>query len=831
MFRIANSPRRTVLAVLLSIACATGAAAAAGPQTIDGPVGPALALKVVGSVPVEAVPFTDIDAAMAEDELASDPGLPQRFALPEPAALTPDNSGAWMRIDEDHDLWRVMIDAPGAVSLNLGFSRFQLPKGARVSLYPFDYQGKDDRRGVRVFDASDNRADGRLWTPIVLTDQMIVELLLPSEYGDGYQLEIGSINRGYRYFGAADPEKSGSCNIDVVCPEGDGWWTEINSVARITISGSYLCTGVMINNTAQDGTPYFLTADHCGVTSTTDQTVVAYWNYQSTTCGALGGGSLADFTSGTTFLVDNTDSDVTLLQLNQSPDPSFGVTFSGWDRRDQITSSAVGIHHPSGDEKAISFEYDPTQITSRLGYTSPGDGLYLRVVDWDLGTTEGGSSGSPLYSPEHRIVGQLYGGYAACNNDLSDWYGRFYSSWPYLASYLDPLGTGAETLDSYDPYGVGIQVAPTGIASAEGDTGGPFTPSSFTFTVTNVGGEALDFEAMTTASWLTVTGGSGTLAGYASADVTVDINSAAGALANGDYDGVVSFRNLTDGSGDTDRVVNLRIGVPVLHWTETLDSDPGWTTEGLWAYGVPTGGGGQYGNNDPTSGYTGDNVLGYNLEGDYENDLAETHLVSGPIDCSTIEGTTLKFWRWLNVETSEYDHASISVSSDGTNWTQVWTNPSGVEDAAWTRVEYDLSAVADGQSTVYLRWTMGTTDGSWQYSGWNLDDIEIWGLSAYAAAVGDTPRAGVRVGNHPNPFNPSTRIEVELQRAGRVQLDVYDVQGRRVRSLYDGRLDAGVKSFTWDGCDDGGSRLGSGVYFGRVSGDAGQAQVKMVLVK
>lgn len=287
MLRIANSPRQTALLVALAV-CSLGSIALAStdPQTIEGPVGPALSLKVAGSVPVQAVAFTDVDAALVEDNQRQAEGLPPRFALPEKASLSPENSGSWMRVDKNHDLWRLMIDAPGAVSLNLGFDRFELPKGARLSLYPFDYQGLDDPRGVRVFDASDNRADGILWTPMVQTDQMVVELLLPSEYADDYRLEIGTINKGYRYFGPDSPDKQGSCNIDVVCPEGDDWWSEINSVGVYTVNGTWYCTGALINNTAEDGTPYFLTADHCGISTSNDQGVVVYWNFQSPTCGA-----------------------------------------------------------------------------------------------------------------------------------------------------------------------------------------------------------------------------------------------------------------------------------------------------------------------------------------------------------------------------------------------------------------------------------------------------------------------------------------------------------------------------------------------------------------
>ena len=412
------------------------AAAAVGPQAIEGPVGPVLALKSAEAIPVFEAYWTDVDLARLEDVDRSAQGLPPRFALPEQVAITPQDAGLWQDLDKDHQLWRLRLEAPGALSMNLGFSEFDLPRGARLSIYPVDYQGLEDIRGVRVFSELDNRPDGTLWTPLVQADAIVLELLMPRSERADYRLTLDSINKGYRTFGAGKLnlalEKQGTCNIDVVCPEGDPWWDEINSVGVYTVNGVWFCSGAMINDTAQSGLPYFLTADHCGLSVSNDQGIVVYWNFQSVDCGDLSGGSLADYTMGSTFLADNAASDVTLLLLDNAPHPSLHVSRAGWDRSDAATASGVGIHHPGVDEKAISFEYDPTSVTGWYGLTSPGDGTHLRVTDWDLGTTEGGSSGSPLFDPNHRIVGQLHGGDAACGNDESDWYGRFHTSWPVL---------------------------------------------------------------------------------------------------------------------------------------------------------------------------------------------------------------------------------------------------------------------------------------------------------------------------------------------------------------------------------------------------------------
>lgn len=153
-----------------------------------------------------------------------------------------------------------------------------------------------------------------------------------------------------------------------------------------------------------------------------------------------------------------------------------------------------------------------------------------------------------------------------------------------------------------------------------------------------------------------------------------------------------------------------------------LDVDPGWTADPDWAFGDPSGAGG-----DPGTGYTGTNVYGYNLSGTYANSITEKHLTTQAINCAELSSVEVRYMRWLGVESSQYDHATFQVSTNGTTWTSIWTNPnSTLNDNAWIPVTYDLSAYADNAATLYLRWTMGTTDSSLVYCGWNIDDIEIW---------------------------------------------------------------------------------------------------------
>jgi len=177
------------------------------------------------------------------------------------------------------------------------------------------------------------------------------------------------------------------------------------------------------------------------------------------------------------------------------------------------------------------------------------------------------------------------------------------------------------------------------------------------------------------------------------------------------------------------------------------DTSPGWATQGQWAFGRPTGGGGSTGPTDPSGGHTGNNAYGYNLNGDYANNIAGTHwLTAGPLNFSAASNVKLAFWRWLGVEEPAYDKVYLDVSKDGAAWTRVWQNTSrmgyGESDSVisdWSQYVYDISAVADRQATVYVRWGLGPTDGSTVYCGWNIDDVEFWGRGTPGGVVPAAP--------------------------------------------------------------------------------------------
>ena len=173
--------------------------------------------------------------------------------------------------------------------------------------------------------------------------------------------------------------------------------------------------------------------------------------------------------------------------------------------------------------------------------------------------------------------------------------------------------------------------------------------------------------------------------------------------------------------------ISLTVGRRELLYRFDFDTDPGWSAEGLWAFGVPTGGGSY--NRDPAGGHTGVNVYGYNLAGDYTNNMPRYYLTTTPLDCTGVSRTELRFYRWLGVESSSFDRAGIEASGDGVLYKTIWEHSGGsASESSWTAQKYDLSSVADGGSAVRVRWGMGPTDGTNTYPGWNLDDVEIWGV-------------------------------------------------------------------------------------------------------
>ena len=353
---------------------------------------------------------------------------------------------------------RLEIRSSEAISLNLIFDQYNLSDRSFLYLY-----SSDKKELLGAYTSENNNKQNILGTDLIHHEEIIVELFEPSDEVGKSILHISNVVHGYKDIDNAlglKVNESGACNMDVICSDGLPWANEIKSVVRI-LSGGTLCTGTLVNNTAQDGTPYVLTAEHCNPQNMGN--AVFRFNYDSPICGSqtvansqAPSGSPQTI-NGSSFIASKQDSDFGLVELNSVPPASYDVFYAGWRNTSAVSSTAVCIHHPSGDVKKISFDDDPLQNSSQNGVSNN----MWEVETWERSTTtEQGSSGSALWDQDHYIVGTLFGGPAACGNSLSDFYGKFSMSWTgnnsaapnqRLSNWLDPTNSGLTQLSGYSP--------------------------------------------------------------------------------------------------------------------------------------------------------------------------------------------------------------------------------------------------------------------------------------------------------------------------------------------------------------------------------------------
>jgi lysyl endopeptidase len=250
--------------------------------------------------------------------------------------------------------------------------------------------------------------------------------------------------------------------MNVNCPDGAAWVNERNSTVMLVSGSNGFCTGALVNNTLNDGKPYVLTANHCYSTPTT---WIFRFNWQASSCSAPASSPTFTSLSGAVLRARRTPSDFCLVEItggliNNTVPLSYSPYFAGWDHSGTIPTSTVCIHHPSGDIKKISFDDAAPGISQGMGSTEPNS---TWTMQWDRNTTtEPGSSGSPLFDNNHRIIGQLWGGGASCTSlTANDYYGRFTNSWEPTGSnstnqlkyWLDPNTSGFNFINGYDPAG------------------------------------------------------------------------------------------------------------------------------------------------------------------------------------------------------------------------------------------------------------------------------------------------------------------------------------------------------------------------------------------
>lgn len=749
--------KKVLLALSLAFCIGGGIA-----QTTDlgGPVSSKSKLSVVANF--INMPSYDKQLQAYEDSIndANKVG-PWRFGYNHHVNLGLSNAGNWINLPNGDRVWRIGIKSKDALSMNLIFDDFFMPQGAYVHVFNPDFSSING-----AYASHNNNIENTLGTELVEGDKIIVEYFEPAAVQGQGRLNIGTVTHGYRKLSIYTQQlikalnSSGDCNIDVLCPLGLGWENQINSVAMIVSGGNGICTGALINNTCEDGTPYFLTANHCLGGSTMSWVFRFNWDSPVASCATTSPsqdpGTPYNEVNGATLRANDGGSDFALLELSSTP--TGNIYYSGWDRTGTPATQATGIHHPSGDVKKICRENN--SLTQQMW----GGAQTWQIADWDQGVTEPGSSGSPLFDQNGRIVGQLYGGSAACSgtndNNAPDYYGCFHVSWTgagtnatRLSNWLDPgCGSTITQLDGYDPNQPTLpnDAGISGVSSPVGTIcGATVTPE---FTLKNYGTNNLtavtityDFDGVSpsTMNW------TGNLAPNATQVITL----AASSPGNGAH----TFNVLTsnpNGTADSDpsndngaSTFNLLVNGQQIDFnieTDCWGSETSWTLEdagsnliatgGPYSDGQPNGGGSfsasycldvacytftitdSYGDGMYGSQYGSCNVDGYynftNANGDTLIELIATNSDYGSSEsqqlCITAANLNADFM-FSSDTICEGESVDLLDNSSGnpTNWS--WVINGGMPNSANTQNVMGVTFSAAGTYNITLDVDDGTT--------------------------------------------------------------------------------------------------------------------------
>ena len=447
----------------------------------------------------------NIDQLKSEDQITDNTGsAPWRFGYNNSTNLNILNSGTWFDLPNGDRLWLLKITCQNALTINLTFSNTEIPNGNE--LYIYDPQ----KTFVLGKFTSNHLYKGQLGAEIIAGQTAIVEYLVKAKQNYGH-IQISTVTHGYRTASEFHEKafgSSGSCNMNVNCNDGIPWQDQRNSALMLVSGSNGFCSGALINNTQNDGKPYVLTANHC---YSNPASWIFRFNWQSSGCNNPGSSPSFVSLSGGALRARRQPSDMCLVEItgglqNGTVPLSYNPYFSGYSHSSTPATSAVSIHHPAGDIKKISFDDNTVSAVQAMGSSEANSSWQ---VNWDRNTTtEGGSSGSPLFDQNHRIIGQLWGGGASCNNlSAPDYYGSLNKSWEpngssnseQLKHWLDPNDDGVTFIDGYDPNNSGGPTVNDASLTGPQGVSGTFCSADITPSVeiTNNGSQSLTSATIT----------------------------------------------------------------------------------------------------------------------------------------------------------------------------------------------------------------------------------------------------------------------------------------------------------------------------------------------
>ncbi len=417
------------------------------------------------------MPAFDLDEQKRIDSLEQSDlrgGYP--FAYKFITDFTPANSGSSYILSDGTRVWRLGIRSANAYSINVLFTEYELPEGARLFLY-----NPDQSQILGSFNHLNNSEYDLLPVSPIDGDELIIEYQEPPGVDFSGRLRVGEVNHGYRSLRGMEPGDAipdFACIPPVVC-HTDGT-TNYDDVVRSTvlliINGTTLCSGALVNNTNNDKTPYLLTASHClnnrFLNTNTDyvkvaSTIVSFFNYESPFCDPVLRGTEELSMASARFYAVNEQTDMALLGLMDIPPVYYRPYYAGWNIAESHTPPYTNIHHPKGSVKRVNISSQNVELKTYENMPRFNPNSFWHLKEWEVGSTAEGSSGSPLFDSNMRVVGMLTGGKSNCENPKDDMFYALHMSWmagttdeTNLMPWLDPAGTGVLVCDGIDPYGL-----------------------------------------------------------------------------------------------------------------------------------------------------------------------------------------------------------------------------------------------------------------------------------------------------------------------------------------------------------------------------------------
>ena len=417
----------------------------------------------------ETLPSFDLQAQLRIDSLEqTDLRDGFHFAYKFMTDYTPDNSGVRFTTAEGTKVWRLGIHSAGALSLNVLFSQYELPEGAQLFLY-----NADQSTVLGAFNHLNNSELGLLPVAPIEGDSLIIEYQEPASAAFRGRLCVGEVNHGYRSLRGLEPNvntSSNSASPAVICyQDSDEQLEQLRrSVVLLIIDGTTGCTGVLLNNTAQDGRPYLLTASHClnklFQLKNPDYEeiagkIVCFYHYESPFCGTILRGTEELSTASAHYRAVDEEGDMALLELLETPPVYYQPYYAGWSIQAQSQGLFTGLHHPNYTVKRFCLTDQVEPATFDISEIKFYEQAHWHVSDWQIGYTNAGSSGSPLFNAQGEVIGALTGGNSSASNPKNDYYYRLSATWDIkeepnrqLSCWLNPQADGQQTCAGLDPY-------------------------------------------------------------------------------------------------------------------------------------------------------------------------------------------------------------------------------------------------------------------------------------------------------------------------------------------------------------------------------------------